>query len=732
MGLEKRHELSALFAIILVGIMVRMLSARRVLVGDDVLFYGYDSFYHMRRILFTVDHFPHTLWFDSYLNYPYGHLLSWPPLFDQLVAGTALLLGADSQHSIELVGSMMAPILGTITIVALYFLAKEIFGMRVALLSALMLAISSRHVGKSCFGCVDHHVIEGLLMVTIILFLVLAISREKKRWFAILAGIFIAALAYSWYGAPAYLVFFLLYAAVQFTMDIKKDNSSKDLTAVLLVAFGTGLVLMAPFWSQNWMKISFFASAGILAGILLLYATSRIFVEKKIHWLIFPPTIIILGYASLILTYFLEGFIPSLPSVSRILTSGMNYVFAGSLISDVVTEAVPLLKAVNVISYLGFSIMLSLAGLGVLIHKHYYNGISRGQLLFLSWALFTFVLSIAQIRFLYMFSACMAILTACLFFGITDQLKATERFRPNSNSSNSNIPKLIPLVVLGILVFPSAADSLLIADEHPYIVGDWNQSLKWLEENTPDTNGFYDPENEPEYSVLSWWDFGNWILYKSQRPVVANNFQAGAVDSARFFLSENEDEALKVVNKRGFKYIITDSKMVYEILPTMARWLKEEPSSYVHITEERDSYIYEHSKKFMGTSLSGMHLMDGRGMGHFRLIHESNSTVGTMFPTHRVKIFEFVPGAKIMGTTQPDQPVGLTLNMTSNQDRRFQYFNYGAPEDGRYEITVPYSIEGKYETHAVEPYKVFSGGVLKFVNVSEEDILSGKEIVVNF
>jgi asparagine N-glycosylation enzyme membrane subunit Stt3 len=135
-------EFAAVFAIFLLGLLVRMTPLRGAIIDGDIFFYGSDSFYHMRRVLYTFDHFPHTLWFDSYLNYPEGLELMWPPLFDQLIAGTAILFGAESQSGIEVVGAVVPPILGSLTILALYFLARELFGRRAGLLSALFLAIN--------------------------------------------------------------------------------------------------------------------------------------------------------------------------------------------------------------------------------------------------------------------------------------------------------------------------------------------------------------------------------------------------------------------------------------------------------------------------------------------------------------------------------------------------------------------------------------------------------------
>jgi asparagine N-glycosylation enzyme membrane subunit Stt3 len=69
---------------------VRALPRQRVFAGDDVLFFGNDAFYHLRRIVYSVVRFPDLLDFDLYINYPHGAKPIWPPLFDWAVALVSL------------------------------------------------------------------------------------------------------------------------------------------------------------------------------------------------------------------------------------------------------------------------------------------------------------------------------------------------------------------------------------------------------------------------------------------------------------------------------------------------------------------------------------------------------------------------------------------------------------------------------------------------------------------
>jgi oligosaccharyl transferase (archaeosortase A-associated) len=718
MDRERLYGPLGVFSVFILALFLRLLPMRISLQDGSVLFYAFDSYYHMRRILYTVDHFPETLWFDSYLNYPHGLALTWPPLFDQIVAGVSIALGAHSQYGVEMVGAIMPPILGSITVVALYYLVKEIFGNQIALLSAFLLAIAPVHIYKSQFGITDHHVLEVLFVVGILLFLVLAISRDDRRyWFAVIAGILIASLAFTWRGTPAYLGLIIIFFIAQLAIDIRDGVSSKDIAGLLFSSFGLAFILLLPFWNSPWLTPSFYSIAGILVIIPLLYALSIIFLKREIPWAIYPLIIVVSGFI-------FDHLVRQIPAIYSPLRSGAHFIFSGEMVGKI-SEAEPLYVSLDLFTWFGFTLILSIIGLLVLMIRMW-DDYDRTKLLFLVWTIFVFALAVAQIRFLYLFSVNMAILISILFFQTSDQMARSGWFE------KSTAVKIVPIVLLAIFVLPSVADIDYLVKERPEIAGDWYESLRWLEENSPVTSGFVDPEKTPEYSVFCWWDYGNWVLYESKRPVVANNFQAGAVESATFYLSEKEEDATNILDSRGSRYVITDAGMLYGKLAALAAWLNEDVSTYQAIESQGSIVSIRPLKKFMETTLAGLHLFDCNGMGHLRLVYESSSFVGSNPETSMVKIFEYVPGAVIYGTIPPDQPVGVLLDMTSNQGRRFTYFNYCAPNVGRYEIRVPYSTEAIYKTHATNPYQIIVGDEVQHIEVSEDDVLSGNLIEVNF
>ena len=726
---ERSTEVLGVSAVLLLGLILRLLPGRNSLVDGQVIFYGYDTFYHMRRIFYTVENFPQTLWFDSYLNHPYGLDLRWPPLFDQMIAAVSLLLGG-SHWAVDMTAAAAPPVLGTMMIVVLYLLAKKLFGMKVALLSAFLLAIDSKHIGRSYFGLPDHDPMEVLLFLGVILLLAYALT-EKDRWlkFAIPAGVLIGATAYTWLGTPVYMVALLIYAALQIALDLKDRRPSRDTIFPLATAFVVALLLMIPFWDEAWLIPSFYGSGGSLAGLAFLYLLSLIFLYKKVPWQAFLPVIAVFSYLAVILSY-VAGIGREFRSL---FWSGINYFLGTDLARLGVSETMMVFNVYNIFSLKGLSLVFALAGLIILMLKVRDSDFRKDQTLFLVFTLFVTAIMISQARFLFIFSISGSILVSLLFFWGAKRIRASDLF----NKVDPVRLKVVIGIFLLLLIFPAAVNFPGIADNKPEISGDWHETLTWLRENTPPTAGYGNPVLAGDYGVLSWWDYGNWILYQSRRPVVANNFQAGAEDAAWFFLSEKEEDALAIADGRDVRYVVTSDRIVYGKLPFMARWIGESPGSYVQIRPERDIINYDHSKRFLGTTLARLHLLDCSGLGHFRLIHESETSTGLVFPVKEVKVFEKVAGARITGTTPHDKPMGLVLEMISNEGRRFQYYNSVMAVDGRYEIVVPYSTEELNGVSSIGPYLLgpvldVAGGESKEVDVSERDVLEGRTIVVDF
>ncbi|GAH54181.1 unnamed protein product, partial [marine sediment metagenome] len=156
----------------------------QIFVDGSVWFRGVDPWYHMRLVDNLVHHFPQMIHFDPYSFFPSGYTVGYMPFFDWLVAGAARIIGwgLPSQHTLDAVGAYAPAILGTLIVVPVYFIGKELFNRWVGLLAAaLVVILPGELLNRSLLGFTDHHVAESLFATTTVLFLILAIKRVRER-----------------------------------------------------------------------------------------------------------------------------------------------------------------------------------------------------------------------------------------------------------------------------------------------------------------------------------------------------------------------------------------------------------------------------------------------------------------------------------------------------------------------------------------------------------------------
>jgi oligosaccharyl transferase (archaeosortase A-associated) len=732
MNQEKRIEPLEVLTIVLAAFALRLFSGRFSLTEKGIIFPGYDEYYHMRRIFYTVSHFPNTLWFDSYINYPNGLVITWPPLFDQICAGLSLAFGQHSQPGIEMVSSLVPPLLGALAVIVVYYLVKELFDSRAALLAGFMTAIAPNYLVDTIFASIDHHCLEVLLQLCTIFLIALALTRVEKRYhFAALAGLAMAALAYTWLAAVIYLGIFPIFLAVLIALDLKNGAFSRQIGDALLLAFGLALILVLPFWNDPWISPSFLGLAGMIGAMLLMLGLGWFIRQRNVSWTAFP--LVLLGLVLLfLLLFWMTG---GLSGVGNLVSSGVEYLWGGKMAGKI-AEAEPLIYDADslfatLFSVLGLNLLFTVAGIAACIsYIHSSQGGRRqGQLLLLIWVVDSLLLTLGQKRFLYLSGVSMGVFISILFFFARDLM---ERRMPKPMYKHT---AALAAGLLLLLILPTASDTAYVAfNSYPEAAGDWHDSLVWLKDNTVATSFYDNPTQEPEYSVMSEWDYGNWIIYIAQRPVVANNFQAGIEDSAKFYFSESEEEACSVLLKRGSKYILADYFTVYNLLPSLALWANKNIYDYFNFEESDGNIIVRPLERFYNTTLGRLYLADGAGLSHLRLIHESKTFLGRNPPKSEVKIFEYVPGAVIRIKGSRDQKAGALLNLTSNQGRNFVYINEGTHQGDAFEIRVPYATDSRNGTHALGPYLVFIGnelGIKKLnVDVSEEEVLAGETIDV--
>jgi dolichyl-diphosphooligosaccharide--protein glycosyltransferase len=140
-------------------------------------------------------------------------------------------------------------------------------------------------------------------------------------------------------------------------------------------------------------------------------------------------------------------------------------------------------------------------------------------------------------------------------------------------------------------------------------------------------------------------------------------------------------------------------------------------------------------KELLNLELFKLHNLDGSNLGNLRLVHESNVPPEANDRNITVKVFEYVPGARLYGTAKANQSVTAVLGLKSNTGRQFIYQNRAVSDkNGSFEITVPYSTENTDTgVSAVSTYALKAEGsnaTASGILVKESDVLNGNRLEV--
>lgn len=676
----------SLCAAFVIAIGMRLMTYRSVFVGSDVVLIGADPYYHLRRVIYIVEHFPHSMPFDPFINYPDGLWVGWPPLYDQMTALFAIVvgLGNPDPRTISVVCAYFPVIIAAFTVVLVFLITKRIFDDNATgLAAAFMFAIMPAHVTRSVLGFGDHDAAMTFISTLIFLMFLAALryaSRSKDRGSGIISdrttlaasimfGISMAVGMYTWLGAPIFIAIVAVYAFIQWVIDCRyRPNNTKNsmsLISVCLVGSFTALLLMLPVmgaqfgmvFTMNQLSLFHTTFAGLFFMFWLIVWLITYILDKKQFWQsqwYIKPISVILAYIIVLAILFIvvpdfyqagsvaAGFMTKQTTVISTIQETTSIFYMGGVLSPD-----------YIIGFFSTSFIAFIAGLFILSKRYIRehgnrmagNTAASDRLLFLLvWSLYTLALSALQIRFTNFFAVNVAILSG---YTITVVVYYMQNIRTKRPAQKTIMQILAGLVVLGIVI-PTASAALALTD-NPLTPAktDWYVSLQWLEGNTPSVS-----EENPEYGVLSWWSFGNWIVQVGDRPVVANNFQTGVDKAAIFFTTSDIAKAEQILKDNKVRYIITDYYMGYSVqngnvygkFDDMKRISGSHEIYYTYNYDDNGGFSVIFTPQYYNTMFSRLALDEGRGLDNFTLVYRSPRTTTESGNTvSQIMIFEYLP-----------------------------------------------------------------------------------------
>jgi dolichyl-diphosphooligosaccharide--protein glycosyltransferase len=609
-----------------------------IFVDGLVWFRETDAYYYVRHIENMVHNFPRFNSFDPYVLYPDGGTGLTRPFFAWLVAGISLLVsrGAPTQHTIEVVGAYMPAILGTLTLIPVYFIGKKLFNRWVGVIAAaLVVILPGEFLHRSLLGFTDHHVAETLFSTVCILFLIMAIKRAREReisfghilrrdWstitrplvYALLAGSFMGMYLLTWIGGLLFIFIIFVYLVIQFIVDHLRHKSTDYLCIVGTPLFLIAFLMLLPILGGSSREITYLVALLVAITIpIVLSVISRLMAGRAWKPVYYP--LIVAGLAGIGLAV-LHAINPSL--LEYMLRQFNIFVPGGARLT--IMEVQPLLSPTGEftlqIAWANFttSFFISFISLAMLIYVVVKEK-SADKTLFLVWSMAMLIAILGQRRFGYYYAINAALLTGYFSWKMLDiaglskllakpkqVVEAVKKFKKREKKiKEKGKPRTfmqprgvwVRVIVVGIAIFflvffPNIGDAKTFVSR-PFLMGQmldqgWHSSLLWLRDNSPEP--FDDPDfyyeiyppradfeyPETAYGVMSWWDYGYFIMQISRRIPNSNPMQAGAARAGQFFTAQDEDSVNELIDryKLGLKYVVIDHTMPTTKFYAMAEW----------------------------------------------------------------------------------------------------------------------------------------------------------------
>ena len=722
---------AGLAAVALLAFAVRAIGFEWIFTGGEVLLGLGDGHYQARRAFFSFARFPAALTFDPYINYPDGGVVAAAPLVPLLLGGLARLLASDVV-GFERIMAWQGPVAGALTVLPVYAAGRAVAGRAVALGGAALFGLLPVIALASTVGDADHHAVLVLLEATLLALglALLTPAAVGRRLVQVAAGLALARvlLVLSWSGSllPVALLdgVVLLAGVLSGRVDrVRAQAASAAVSALLLLP--AILALPTPPggpWSAvmpSQLHVAGLLALAAIGGGFAWLETSRPARGRGARL----GRVVGLGLA-------VAAALFALPGVRAGVLPGLDFVGMDSTSFGVVLELAPLFPLAGRVPaqpasyyYGAFAFLIPVAPLAALAAAR--DPRRRAAALTLAvWTALYGALAIWQVRFGADYAPGGCVAFALLLAGLTRVVVRGLGLRPAVGTALAVALALTLLAVpLRIDTLPRGRRSLgaLLGDVYlgdralatPH--GSLVRFLEAVRRATPETSGFLDPRERPEYGVLVPSRIGHALHWVARRASAADGF-LGLVGpenfaaAARFYGVEDEAEALALAERLQAPYVIT---MHFPGTP---------PGAFASRLQQSDG------------------LGPGGATGRFRLVTEGPRGGRPMSDLLRLppprdgvayKLFEVVEGARLQVHGPPGALVQASLVLRTPAGRSLDVVHRARlGDDGRAELRVAYPSDASAPVRAASPWRVRIGDASWIAQVSEREVRSGALVPV--
>jgi dolichyl-diphosphooligosaccharide--protein glycosyltransferase len=719
---SRARSLVAPVALFAAALLVRAANWREVFTDSFVLPVDHDTWYHLRRIAWTLARFPDVLAFDPYLNFPDGAKPIWTPVFDWGAAALLRLLvrpvGEGGLGDLERLAMWLPPLLGALTVVAAWQIGRRHFGVWAGGVAGASLCLISGHYWYTQVGFLDHHAALGLAVIWLLgaqlaLWQAEEAGAEAAAWRATLfGGAAIAATFGVWPGGLLHVAL-LEAGAVVFALSRPDAARARRFAVRRAAACALAALLLAPLclgnrWPQ-WGRLSpvvlsdfqpWLLGSGALCWLACAAVwRGRLAAPGRRLLVLAAAALGVAGVGLLLLPGLREGAFDAWRWLAK--REGFQARVAES--QPLLFEAGELALGIALTRLSLFGLLFPLFGAALAWRLRGRPERARAWLL-LGFTAALYAVTLLQRRFFDTASIGIALSLGLGARELRDAL--APRVGPRARLAVGVLVALLLLPSLRTYVRPLANEWNARRSEKLWVTGGFGFDRAGLElalqlrKATPPTAGWLDPAGQPEYGVLAPWYLGHVIQYAGRRPTVVDNFGDDLGPEAyafaqRYYLAR-EPEVQDELARRRVRYVVA----------------RRFPSDLEG--EPRDDSLFH--ALFHRDGSEGVDPETGAqtapALERHRLLYE---TLGRDFtdpdagPVY--KLFEVVPGAEVSGRAAPGREVEVSLALRTNRGRSLRYqTRVAADAEGRYRVRLPHATAGGPEGLKAAPFYRFACG----------------------
>jgi dolichyl-diphosphooligosaccharide--protein glycosyltransferase len=455
-------------------------------------------------------------------------------------------------------------LMGTVTCVLMYFVAKDFGGKTVGLLSALFLALNPNYMTRTSLGFFDDETV-GIFAIVLFIYLFLRALDDQRSLnstikYSVGAGLVLGYLAASW-GAALYPI--AMTALFAFILILLRRYSQRLLISYSVV-FGLGLFIAVniPRLSLNYLFT--WAVLPVFGVFLLLCLSELLRTIERVRW----KLICVIGFITLLIA-----------GLVALWVTGHIAGIAGkfvSILNPYERLNIPLVESVQEhrvsawgTLYYEFGVGILFFGLGLFFALR--NPTNRNLFLAI-FGLTSLYFAASMVRLTVILAVALCILWAK---GIVELLKPFVillrqtpkpfvskklEFKWVGKEYSGAAIFLIFLLLTVTVAFPPGvrspfshayspvtilAGSAPIRPEEP--VTEWLDALNWMKYTLPD-----------DAVVCCWWDYGYWVTILGNKTTLVDNGTLNRTqiqEVARVYMS-NETEALKILHKYNVTHVL--------------------------------------------------------------------------------------------------------------------------------------------------------------------------------